>query len=478
MTNITIVGGGTSGWSAAAFLSKNPKLNVTIVEPSDIPTIGVGESTIPYINITHKEMELDVFDTPEWINKVDGSLKFSIEFANFNRIGETWIHPFLVSGSNDNIMSAQTCSSHIPLNIYQSQPDYVNDNYILPNIRSQTFVEPEGQNEDGRLGMVGYHNDAGKYAQLLKDESLKRSNLSLIDAHVTGISVKDENITNLILSNGDIIDADLFIDCTGFRALLANAVGSKWDTSYSERLYVDSALAVQLPYIDRSTQMRNTTYCHALQNGWVWNVPLQTRIGTGYVYSSRHTSEDDARMEFKKHLNEMYGYNKEELSFRKLDFGVGIRRESWKNNVIAIGLSSFFLEPIESTAISTMHHQISTVYNMLMHDYILPKDKIKRFNEINNLAVDAIASYIELHYTMTKRTDSQFWRDVASLKLTDEQKNTLDLYINPNKKFDRSTLKATTNGHSMFDQSSYLFLYLGYDLLPNNMYSMDDHENL
>ena len=135
MTNITIVGGGTSGWSAAAFLSKNPKLNVTIVEPSDIPTIGVGESTIPYINITHKEMELDVFDTPEWINKVDGSLKFSIEFANFNRIGETWIHPFLVSGSNDNIMSAETCSSHIPLNIYQSQPDYVCLLYTSPSPR-------------------------------------------------------------------------------------------------------------------------------------------------------------------------------------------------------------------------------------------------------------------------------------------------------------------------------------------------------
>ena len=113
-----------------------------------------------------------------------------------------------------------------------------------------------------------------------------------------------------------------------------------------------------------------------------------------------------------------------------------------------------------------------------MTDYILPKDKIKRFNQINNLAVDAIASYIELHYTMTKRTDSQFWKDVASIELTDEQKNTIDLYVNTTKNFNRSTLRATTNGHSLFDQSSYLFLYLGYDLLPNNTYSMDDHETL
>lgn len=478
MTNIVIVGGGTSGWSAAAFLSKNSKLNVTIIEPSDIPTIGVGESTIPYINITHKEMELDVFNTPEWINKVDGSLKFSIEFADFNRIGETWIHPFLVSGSNDNIMSAETCSSHIPLNIYESQPDYVNDNYILPNIRSQTFVQPEGQNEDGRLGMVGYHIDATKYAQLLKEESLKRSNLSLIDAHVTDIAVKDQSISSLTLSNRETITADLFIDCTGFKALLSNAVDSKWDTSYSDRLFVDSALAVQLPYRDKETQMRNTTYCHALQNGWVWNVPLQTRIGTGYVYSSRHTSEDDARMEFKKHLNKMYGYNKEELKFRKLDFGVGIRPESWKNNVVAVGLSSFFLEPIESTAISTMHYQISTLYDMITNDYILPKDKIKRFNSVNKMAVDAIASYIELHYIMSKRTDSQFWKDVSSAKLTQVQKDTIELYLDPNRSFNRTTVDAVTGGHNIFDQSSFLFLYLGYDLLPNNVYSMVDRETL
>ena len=478
MNNIVIVGGGTSGWSAAAFLSKNPKLNVTIIEPSDIPTIGVGESTIPYINVIHNMMELDVFKTPEWIHRVDGTLKFSIEFADYNRIGETWIHPFTVSNSKDEEMTGLTCHSQVPLDIYESHSDFINDNYILPNMRSNKYTEPDEQTENDDIRYVGYHIDAAKYAQLLKEESLKRNNLKLIDAHVTGISVKDENITNLILSNEDIIDADLFIDCTGFRALLANAVGAEWDKSYSERLFVDTALAVQLPYRDRSTQMRNTTYCHALQNGWVWNVPLQTRIGTGYVYSSRHTSEDDARMEFKKHLNEMYGYNKEELSFRKLDFGVGIRPESWKNNVVAVGLSSFFLEPIESTAISTMHYQISTLYDMITNDYILPKDKIKRFNSVNKMSVDAIASYIELHYIMSKRTDSQFWKDVSSAKLTQVQKDTIELYLDSNRSFNRTTVDAVTGGHNIFDQSSFLFLYLGYDLLPNDTYSMDDHETL
>ena len=227
MNNIVIVGGGTSGWSAAAFLSKNPKLNVTIIEPSDIPTIGVGESTIPYINVIHDMMELDVFKTPEWIHRVDGTLKFSIEFADYNRIGETWIHPFTVSNSKDEEMTGLTCHSQLPLDIYKSHPDFINDNYILPNMRSTRYTEPDEQQENEDIRYVGYHIDAAKYAQLLKEESLKRSNLKLVDAHVADIAVKDENVTSLVLNNGEIITADIFVDCTGFRALLANAVGAE-----------------------------------------------------------------------------------------------------------------------------------------------------------------------------------------------------------------------------------------------------------
>ena len=115
---------------------------------------------------------------------------------------------------------------------------------------------------------------------------------------------------------------------------------------------------------------------------------------------------------------------------------------------------------------------------MIINDYILPKDKIKRFNSVNKMAVDAIASYIELHYIMSKRTDSQFWKDVSSAKLTQVQKNTIELYLDPSRSFNRTTVDAITGGHNIFDQSSFLFLYLGYDLLPNNVYSMVDHETL
>jgi len=466
MTNIVIVGGGTSGWSAAAFLSKNKDFNLTVIEPSNIPTIGVGESTIPYINTFHSSTELEIFDNNNWVNEVDGTLKFSIEFADYNKIGSNWIHPFLSGNSFDHALVDQTCKSQLPINEYYDQPDFVVDNFVLPNLGYNNFVNNDGHH---KIVNAGYHIDAVKYANLLKEESLKRTNVKLIDDSVIDICLdKNNNIKELILNNS-IIKADIFIDCTGFNALLANAVGSEWDDSYTKRLFVDCALAVQLPYIDKSKQMRNTTYCHALKNGWVWNVPLQTRIGTGYVYSSRHTTQELATLEFKRHLNSMYGYDIDSINVRSVPFKVGIRPESWKNNVVAIGLSSFFLEPIESTAIATMHYQIATLYDMLNSKHILAEDKVKRFNYANKLSVDAIASYIEMHYIFTQRSDSSFWTDVRNLELTDIQRSVLNLYSDPDKELVKETVKAHTNGHSLFDQSSFMFLFLGYDIAPNQM---------
>lgn len=465
MNNIVIVGGGTTGWSAAALLSKDKNFNITVIEPSDIPTIGVGESTIPYINVFHDNTELEIFNTSEWLDTVEGTLKFSIEFADYDTIGSKWIHPFLSGSSPDKDIVKHTCSSEIPIGIYSDQPDFVNDNFVLPNLVTKGFIKPKPIE---KAGSAGYHINAVKYAQLLKEETLKRTNVICIDNSVEEILLDNTNIDKLVLKDNTIIQGDLFIDCTGFKGLLIEKVNSKWDNSYSDRLFVDKALAVQLPYNDKLKQQQNTTYCHALGNGWVWNVPLQERIGTGYVFSSRHTSEEDALEEFKEHLSSMYGYDKADIHPRTVPFKVGIRPESWKNNVVAIGLSSFFLEPIESTAIATMHYQVETIYNMITNDHILMKDKIKKFNYTNKLAVDSIASYIELHYIFSKRDDTQFWKDFTSLPLTSIQKSILDLYTDPNKELVRETVKAHTNGHSLFDQSSFMFLFLGFEIAPNS----------
>jgi tryptophan halogenase len=455
MNKVVIVGGGTSGWSAAAMLSKNQEINITIIEPSDISPIGVGESTLPHINGIHNRMGLDIFKSSKWLDKVNGTLKFSVTLKDFNTIGSTWLHPFLIF--KDHEITKLAC---------KSQTNFTNNNLSLSQFGSKKFIEGNELDAHPNLGKedVGYQFDAIKYANLLKKECLKRPNLSLVDAHVTDIVVENENISKIILSNGNEIKADLFIDCTGFKALLSNAVNSEWDNSYKERLFTDTALVIQLPYLDKSKQRRNTTTCTALKNGWVWNVPLQERIGTGYVFSSRHTSEEDALEEFKEHLSSMYGYDKADIHPRTVPFKVGIRPESWKNNVVAIGLSSFFLEPIESTAIASTQHQINMLNYLLVDPILSLKNKIKHYNSLTKKITNHIASYIELHYILSKRRDSQFWKDVTNIKLTNVQKKILDHYIDPNKDFEEETAKES----SIFNYDSFLFLFLGYGILPNN----------
>jgi tryptophan halogenase len=430
-------------------LSRNQKINITIIEPSDISPIGVGESTLPHINSIHNRMGLDIFKSSKWLDKVNGTLKFSVTLKDFNTIGSTWLHPFLVF--KDHEITKLAC---------KSQTNFTNNNLSLSQFGSKKFIEGNELDAHPNLGKedVGYQFDAIKYANLLKKECLKCPNLSLVDARITDIVVENENISKIILSNGNEIKADLFIDCTGFKALLSNAINSEWDNSYKERLFTDTALVIQLPYLDKSKQRGNTTTCTALKNGWVWNIPLKNRIGMGYVYSSKYTTKTEAIKEFEVHLE---GY--QDLKFSQLDFNVGIRPESWKNNVVAIGLSSFFLEPIESTTIASTQHQINMLNYLLVDPILSLKDKIKHYNSLTKKITNHIASYIELHYILSKRRDSQFWKDVTNIKLTNVQKKILDHYIDPNKDFEEEIAKES----SIFNYDSFLFLFLGYGILPN-----------
>ena len=463
---IVIVGGGTAGWSAAAILSNTSIHEVTIIEPSDIPTIGVGESTIPAIHTAHKEMGFDAFQSVEWLDEVDATLKFSIEFADYYKKNSRWIHPFISRHALwDYEGSARICSGEVEIPEELDQYKFISERYSLPNLRMQRFVPSHEQMTNPYTRQVGFHLNAGKYAQMLKRLTLER-NVTYIDAHVTKVHAENKHVRKIDLSDGTTLEADLFVDCTGFRALLANAIESEW-VSYSDRLFVDRAWVVQLPYINPSVQMRNTTYCHALGNGWCWNVPLQSRIGTGYIFSSRHTSNEAAAEEFKQHLSETYGYDPQTLEFKLVQFQVGYRPQAWTNNVVAIGLSAFFLEPIESTAIATFQNQIIALKSMIDSDHITWDNKVNRFNTLFSSSLEGIREYVELHYIFTKRDDTQFWKDYSCMPLTETQRVVLDIYTDPDRLYDPRSVKLLTSKHSMFDYSSYMFLFLGFDIRPN-----------
>lgn len=468
---VVIVGGGTAGWSAAAYFSNRRQYEVVIIEPADIPTISVGESTIPSINKFNQSVGIEEFNSPKWLKEVNGTLKFSIEFADFFKKGHKWIHPFVYTFRYDDTnTTTRVCKGDYPIEQHIAQQEFVESNYIFPKLRAERFIPYTEQYDREVTKVCGYHIDAIKYGKFLKTKSLERPNLTLVTDEVDKVIVEEGRVENLELKSGKHLSGDIYIDCTGFKGLLANAVGSEWDSSFSDRLFVNKALTIKLPIIDSKKQLRNTTYCHALKAGWVWNIPLQSEVGTGYVFSDRHTTSKEAEEEFKEHLHLEYGYDPSTLKFKEVPFRVGHRPEAWKGNVISVGLSASFLEPLESTAISTLHYQITTADELLSASYIKEERKRQRFNFLNSMTLKAIASYVELHYVFSERTDSSFWREVRKLPLTKTQQTLLDAYQDPDIAFNLNTIKdIEEEQHTIFDHASYMFLFLGYDIAPNTV---------
>lgn len=471
--NIVILGGGTAGWSAAAILSTNSKRNITVIESLEIGTIGVGESTLPYLNIAHSKTGfLKFFLRNKWLDEVEGTAKFSIEFADFYKLGEKWIHPFFSVLPQDNEKRNSILLKKLYLKPEQpTQKDLVKENFLLAQFKEKKFYDTNSFAELNESIQFGYHINAKKYADLLSEESLKRGNVTRKIGTVVDVIVNSQTgyIESLTLDTRESITADLFIDCTGFSRILSNNVGSSW-VDKSDRMWCDNALTVQLPYSNTELQQKNTTYCHALKNGWVWSVPLQTRIGTGYVFSSRYTTRADAEIEFKQHLSSRYGYNVDNIEFRLVPFQTGYLNEAWNKNVVAIGLSSSFIEPIESTAIALLQSQSLLLNDLLYSTHLNELQKKNIFNDLHKNHVEDILNFTELHYTLSERTDSQFWIDYSNKTLNDYQKFILETYLNPQKVFTSNTLKTFRKKEPIiFNVPSYSLMFLGYGINPNTL---------
>ena len=464
--NIIIVGGGTAAWSAAACLSRNRKLQITVIESPTIPIIGVGESTIPLVNLAHKRMGFDLFNTTDWLDEVDGTVKLSIEFGGFREVGSLWVHPFFMSNGVDfRKLAVATLEG-------RKQSDIVYEETQFGMLRRSGFVDNQTWKKHACAGTdAAYQVNAALYAGILKRECLKRDNLSHISADVTRVHIGDDGkVATLELANSELRTADLFVDCSGMSSLLIDAVGSTF-IDIGSRLIVDSVIVAPLEYLDRPTQMQNATYCHALSSGWVWNIPLQSRIGSGYIYSSAHISATDAMAEFKQHLQSAYGYDPSALQVRKImDFRTGYREKSWTSNVVAIGMSSFFAEPIESTAIAVFQNDALKLSDLLLAEHISDQDKAERYNKDQTEAVRSIVEFAELHYLLTERSDTPFWQFYKNKPYSPIQRKILETYLNPSPDlgFDYSSIKKALGGNSLFDSASYLLMFLGYGLLPKS----------
>ena len=404
---VLVVGGGSAGWTAAAYLNAtlndagNRFVQVSLVESPDIPRIGVGEATIPNIRATLAAIGIDETD---FLKAVDGTFKQSIRFVNWlDTRRRFYHHPF------SRYSSGQTDAGRRWLMSDRSVP-FINTVSAQPIFCEMGLAPKTLANQDAGLSLdYAFHMDAQKFAHQLTAFSTARGVQHHLD-RVVGVDMHDNgHIAAVKTASGKRLEADLFVDSTGFSAQL---IGKQLGIGYadcSQWLLCDRAVTMNVPYEHHYPgHVRPYTTATALSAGWVWEIPLQTRRSLGYVYSSDFISDDAAERE----LRAFEGHHCESLPARIVRFQVGRREAQWAANCVAIGLAGGFIEPLESTGL-----YLSQVASAVLAEHFPYGDDMAplafRFNRILANRFYEILDFINMHYCMTKRRDTPFWREVA-----------------------------------------------------------------
>ncbi len=409
--HVVIVGGGSAGWLTAAVLAAEHQstsaagLQVTLLESPDVMPIGVGEGTWPTMRDTlHK---IGVTET-EFIRECDASFKQGSRFNGWvnGDQGDYYFHPFVLpQGYSDTNLVAAWLQRHanVPFaDLVSFQP-----HLCVHGKAPKQAATPEY----AAVANYAYHLDAGKFALFLRRHCTERLGVKHVLDHVVGVNSRDNgDIQSLQTKVGGALAGDLFVDCTGMQSLL---LGQHYGVAFiSQRhvLFNDSALAQQIPYLDDNSPIASQTISTAQSSGWIWDIGLPTRRGVGHVYSSAHISDDAAELELRSYI-ESSGGPKDIGAARKLSFNPGYRQKFWHRNCVAIGLSAGFIEPLEASAIALI--ELSAA--MLSDDMPATRAEIdiaaRRFNDSFSYRWERVIDFLKLHYVLTKRTDSAFWRD-------------------------------------------------------------------
>ena len=424
---IIIVGGGSAGWmTAATLISQFPNKDITLIESSKISTVGVGESTIGQIN---DWMSLLNIKDDDFMSYTDASYKLSIRFEDFYKKGDGGFHyPFGDMYEQDYTRDIwyhkKMISEDLPYtdfaNTMFDQMALVNNNTIFKN------ENKELPNFDFKK-TVAYHFDATKFGLWLKDHYCIPRGVKHIIEDIETIDTNENGISKL----NKKYEADLFVDCTGFASILLGKTLNEPFESYSNILPNNKAWATRVPYKDKENQLEPFTNCTAIENGWVWNIPSWERIGTGYVYSDKYVSDEEALQQFKNHLD-LKGHDYSNSEFKNIKMRVGIHKRLFVKNVVAIGLSSGFIEPLESNGLYTTHEFLLNLVRTLGRgdgDSVSQYDK-DTFNVTCKAKFRGFAEFVGLHYALSHRDDTEYWRDISN-KTFDDRMNDQVLAFQP-----------------------------------------------
>ena len=415
MQRVVVVGGGSAGWITACVVAAEHRgagqVSVVLVESPDVPTIGVGEGTWPSMRATLQRIGVG---EAELLRECDASFKQGTRFTGWRGAPstDTYLHPF-----------------SWPL-------DYANVNparHWLAGERAMSFadmVTPQAEVIRQGLGPkqalmppyafavnYGYHLDAGKFAALLRRCAVDRLGVTHVRANVIGIDAcEDGDIAALALDNGVRVAGDLFVDCTGYKALLIGGHFGQRLVSAADALFNDRAIVAQVPYANPETDaIAPVTQATAQGGGWIWDIGLPTRRGLGYVHSSAHTEADAAQRVLQRYIGETAPHAAEqEISYRAIPFAPGHREAFWVRNCVAVGLAAGFIEPLEASALALIEQAAAAIAEQLPRDREIMAVVAKRFNTKMHHHWQRIVEFLKLHYAASDRADTAYWRDHAA----------------------------------------------------------------
>ncbi len=489
--SIVIVGGGTSGWMTAAGISKLlPNVKLTLVESPAIPIIGVGESTIGHIN---QFLTMLGLRDEDWMPHCNATYKTSIKFIDFRENPtenpHTFHYPFGVYDFTDKprgLMEWFLASADRADITPDNFAEFYHDAILMTDKNKMT------KNEDGKIrGFnfnfdTAYHMDAALFGNWLRDNLCLPSGMThAVETVDKIVQREDKSIEKIITKEGSEFSADLFIDCSGFRSILLDQTLNEPFISFHDTLLNDRAVATVIPYIDKEKEMENYTSCTAIEAGWVWNIPLWHRIGTGYVYSSKHATEEEAEAQLRKHLksNRMIFPDAERADtceVRHIKIRHGVHERAWVKNVVGIGLANGFIEPLESTGLMLTHEGIVKLCSTLsMRNGRVSNYDVDLFNFGFQEQIIGFKNFISQHYALSMRNDTPYWKEVSNNISYSRNTNSVTSLSG----LDHDVLSQSDLGFRMhrtrkFDTSmggiTYIAAGMGYNPIEKNFLTYED----